>query len=85
MTKPSELSTLGRMIANRFPIVVVLCSSPEANWYGKYHLNIQTDHPLCGPYDSEQEACDAIDATGEYVRRTGRPEYAKTPHYDWKG
>lgn len=75
----TELAQIGRMAG--VPLVVLKCESKTAGWYGRYFLNIGDSSDLRrGPYDSVDEACKAIEATGRFRRRI--PEPASGPHFD---
>lgn len=80
----SELSQVG-MLLGRLPLVVDQVRYKEASWYGKFTINASTEDvkAMGGPWDTEEEACAAIEATGRYKRRN-KPGLS-FPHFDYIG
>lgn len=77
----SESIRLMRCSFRGFPIVPILCTVKDADWFGKWFLNVSDSEALSrGPYDSLEEACAAVEATGRYRRRIPDPAYG--PHFD---
>ena len=64
------------------PLVPLLCTASGAEWKGKWHLNTSTDsvRALGGPWNTQQEAVDAVLATGQWRLRPGMA--ADNPHLE---
>lgn len=77
----NELIGLMNAMAKGLPCVVARCDVPRAAWYGKYHfLGARPAHLDKTCYDTEGEACAAIEAAG-WTRRPPTPAQSG-PHYD---
>ena len=76
------MSELAQFLSVRqWPCVVGRCNVAGAKWHGKYTLDGARPAGLAkGPYDSEQEACAAVEAAG-WIRRPHSPGMAG-PHLD---
>lgn len=76
----SEFTRTMTMLQKPLPLVTLKVTCTGATWFGKWCLNTSTESVIAlgGPWDTEEEACAAVMATGRYTRRAG----TQSPHFD---
>lgn len=76
----SELSQIGQM--SRLPLVTLEVTAKGAAWFGKWTFNTSTENVvrMGGPWNTEQEACDAMKQFPQWKPRPHLPN-----HFDYHG